>query len=326
MRRHLVIRIISTLPVIFGVTVLTFSLMRAAAGNIVPGLGDTSQVTAADIERLRNNLGLNRPLYVQYLSWFADLLRGDLGTSMIDGTRVTTLILDRLPNTLLLTVSALVLGCALAIPFGVLSARNRGRVLDRVLVGISVIGFSVPQFWLGLVVILVFSIQFQRWGLPSLPTGGASSAAGGGDLVDRISHLALPATVLAFLYLCVWSRFMRSSMLEVLSQDYIVTARAKGLRGWTVTYVHGLRNAVLPLVTLIGIELPGLVSGGLVVEVVFSWPGIGYLAYQRALQYDFTFVMGTTTFAALLVIVGNLLADFVYGIVDPRIRLSRPPG
>jgi peptide/nickel transport system permease protein len=209
-----------------------------------------------------------------------------------------------------------------SIPVGIAAARSRGKNADHALTVLSVIGFSVPQFWLGLLLILVFAIQFRYWGLPALPTGGATSPVDGGDVFDRVTHVILPATVLAFSYLCVWSRFVRSSMLEVLSQDYITTARAKGLRERRVMYTHAIRNALLPLVTLVGVELPHLVSGALVIEVVFNWPGIGYLTYQRALQYDYTVVLGTTSFAVLLVVLGNLVADVLYMVFDPRIRYS----
>jgi len=165
-------------------------------------------------------------------------------------------------------------------------------------------------------------VTFQHYGLPWLPSSGATSPLNGGDLWDRIVHLLMPATVLAFFYLSVWSRFTRSSMLEVLSQDYIRTARAKGMSERRVVYLHGLRNALIPLITLVGLELPGLVSGGLVVEVVFGWPGIGRLAFERALQYDYSTVMGVTFFATLLVVAGNLLADVLYAILDPRIRYA----
>ncbi|HXJ49367.1 MAG TPA: ABC transporter permease, partial [Candidatus Acidoferrum sp.] len=157
---------------------------------------------------------------------------------------------------------------------------------------------------------------------PWLPSGGVASPFGGGDLGDRLLHLIMPATVLSFFYLSLWSRFTRSSMLEVLSQDYIRTARAKGMSERRVVYLHGLRNALIPLVTLVGLELPGLVSGGLIVEVVFSWPGLGRLAFERALQYDYTTVMGIVFFVTLLVVAGNLLADVLYAVLDPRIRYA----
>jgi peptide/nickel transport system permease protein len=212
------------------------------------------------------------------------------------------------------------MGVAIAIPLGTIAALRRGSKLDNALTAISVAGFAIPQFWLGLVVILLFSVSFQSWGLPWLPAGGALSPIAGGDFIDRLSHLILPASVLAFLYLSIWSRYTRSSMIEVLNQDYVRTARAKGMSERRVIFMHALRNALLPLVTLIGLELPGLVSGSLVVEVVFSWPGIGRLAYDRALQYDYTTVLGITTFITVLVIVGNLLADVLYAVLDPRIR------
>ena len=231
-------------------------------------------------------------------------------------------ILDRLPNTLELTGTAVLLGVIISVPLGVIGALRRGSRTDHGLTVVSVAGFAVPQFWMGLMLILIFSVTFQHYGLPWLPSSGAYSAVNGGDILDRISHLVLPATVLAFFYLSIWSRFTRSSMLEVLSQDYIRTARAKGMSERRVLYLHGLRNALIPLVTLVGLELPGLVSGGLVVEVVFGWPGIGKLAFERALQYDYSTVMGVTFFATLLVVAGNLLADVLYAVLDPRIRYA----
>ncbi len=219
----------ATVPVVLGVTLLTFLLAHAAAGRFIPGLVVNPELTPADIDQIRMNLGLDRPLYLQYLSWLSDLMHGDFGRSMIDGRRVTQLIGERLPNTLELTGTAMVLGAAIAIPFGVIAARNRGRIADHGLTVLSVIGFSIPQFWLGLMLIVIFALTPVRLGLPGLPTGGAYSAYLGGDLLDRLAHLILPATVLAFFYLCVWSRFMRSSMIEVLNQDYITTARSKGM-------------------------------------------------------------------------------------------------
>ena len=174
--------------------------------------------------------------------------------------------------------------------------------------------------------ILIFSVKFHDWGLPFLPSSGTTTPFSGGDLLDRLAHLVLPAVVLSFFYLAIWSRYTRSSMLEVLSQDYVRTARAKGMSERRVTYLHGLRNAVIPLVTLVGLELPGLVSGALVVEAVFSWPGIGLLAFQRALAYDYTMVLGIVTFAAVLVVLGNLVSDLLYAAVDPRIRLHDRSG
>jgi peptide/nickel transport system permease protein len=222
-----------------------------------------------------------------------------------------------------LTVTAILMGILISIPLGVTGALRRGSKIDHALTALSVGGFAIPGFWLGLMLILVFSVQFQAWGWPFLPSGGVvTPGTEGGDPFDRLIHLIMPATVLSFVYLSIWSRFTRSSMLEVLSQDYVRTARAKGMSERRVVYLHALRNAVIPLITLVGLELPSLVAGGLVVEVVFSWPGIGKLLYERALQTDYSTVLGVTTFAALLVVAGNLLADVLYAVLDPRIRYS----
>ncbi len=320
--KYLLRRLAAAIPVVLGVTVLTFLVMHATSGSYVPGLDINPSLKPADIARIRANLGLDRPLWLQYASWLGGMLHGDFGRSLLDGSTVTSHILDRLPNTLELTITAILLGVLLSIPLGVTGALRRGGKVDNFFTVVSTAGFAVPQFWLGLILILFFSVQLHAWGLPWLPSGGAFSAFNGGDLGDRILHLVMPATVLSFFYLSVWSRFVRSSMVEVLSQDYVRTARAKGMAERRVVYVHALRNAVVPLVTLVGLELPALVSGGLVVEVVFGWPGIGRLLYERALQLDYTTVMGITTFAALLVVFGNLLADVLYAILDPRIRYA----
>jgi peptide/nickel transport system permease protein len=337
-------RALAAIPVVVGVTVITFLLMHSTAGSYVPGLALNPNLTAKDVALLRSQLGLDQPLWIQYLDWIGvawimqhiglgglligahditpGLLEGSFGHSMVDGTAVTSQLFDRLPNTILLTVTAILVGIALSIPLGVIGAMRRGTRTDHAFTTVSVAGVAVPQFWLGLICILFFSVRLHDWGLPFLPSSGIQTPFTGGDVLDRFAHLVMPATVLSFVYLAIWSRFTRSSMLEVLSQDYVRTARAKGMGERRVTYVHALRNAIIPLVTLVGLELPGLVSGGLVVESVFGWPGIGLLAYQRALAYDYTMVLGIVTFASILVVVGNLVADVLYAAFDPRIRLA----
>jgi len=337
-------RALAAIPVVVGVTVITFLLMHSTAGSYVPGLALNPNLTAKDVALLRSQLGLDQPLWIQYLDWTGlawiidrvglggllvgahdvtpGLLEGNFGQSMVDGTAVASQLFDRLPNTILLTVTAILVGIALSIPLGVIGAMRRGTRGDHALTTVSVAGVAVPQFWLGLICILFFSVRLHDWGLPFLPSSGIQTPFTGGDVLDRLAHLIMPATVLSFVYLAIWSRFTRSSMLEVLSQDYVRTARAKGMGERRVTYVHALRNAVIPLVTLVGLELPGLVSGGLVVEAVFGWPGIGLLTYQRALAYDYTMVLGIVTFASILVVAGNLVADVLYAAFDPRIRLA----
>jgi peptide/nickel transport system permease protein len=342
--KFIVRRALASIPVVIGVSIITFLLMHSTAGSFVPGLSLNPNLTARDVDLLRTQLGLDQPLWIQYLDWTGvawllqqahlggllvgshdittGLLEGNLGHSMVDGTSVTSQVFDRLPNTIFLTVTAIVLGVVISIPLGVTGALRRGGRLDQAFTAVSVAGVAVPQFWLGLMLILLFSVKFHDWGLPFLPSSGIVTPFSGGDLFDRLAHLVMPAIVLSFVYLAIWSRFTRSSMLEVLSQDYVRTARAKGMVERRVTYIHALRNALIPLVTLVGLELPGLVSGALVVEAVFGWPGIGLLAYQRSLAYDYTMVLGIVTFAAALVVVGNLVADVLYASLDPRIRLA----
>jgi peptide/nickel transport system permease protein len=311
-----------SVPVVIGVTLLTFLAMTLTAGSYIPGIDVAGNLRPGDLERMRHALGLDRPLWLQYLSWLLGILHGDFGRSMIDGAPITRHILDRLPNTLELTAAALLLGLLLSIPIGVIGATRRGTAIDGVLNVVSVAGFAVPQFWLGLMMILVFSVYFHVWGLPWLPSSGAYDARIGGDLGDRALHLVLPAIVLAFVYVSIWSRFTRSSMITVLAQDYVRTARAKGMSERRVIYHHALRNGLMPVVTLIGLEIPRLVSGSLVIEVVFNWPGIGRFMYESAQAYDFTAVMGVTAFVGIMVVGGNLLADFSYAVIDPRIQHS----
>jgi len=321
--KYLVRRVVAAIPVVIGVTLVTFLLMHATAGSYIPGLDLNPNLREADVQKLKAYLGLDRPLPVQYVTWLLGILHGDFGRSMIDNNPVIKHILDRLPATLELTTTAIIMGVLISIPLGVFGALRRGGVIDHALTTFAVGGYAIPVFWLGLMLILIFSVSFQAWGLPWLPSSGVvTPGVGGGDPLDRLVHLVMPATVLSFFYLSIWSRFTRSSMLEVLSQDYVRTARAKGMSERRVVYLHALRNAIVPLVTLIGLELPGLISGGLVTEVVFGWPGIGLFLYQRALATDYTTVMGITTFAALLVILGNLLADILYAVLDPRIRYT----
>jgi peptide/nickel transport system permease protein len=314
-------RLLASIPVVVGVTLITFVLLHFTGGGYVPGISDNPRLTKAAVDAMRHAYGLDQPWPVQYGIWLWDVAHADFGRSMLDGTSVTSQVLAYLPNTLELTLTAILLAAILSVPAGAVAAVRRGTKLDNLLTTFSVAGVAVPAFWLGLMLILLVAVlPAQRLGAPILPSSGAVSAFGGGGLLDRLQHLVLPATVLAISYVAVWSRFTRSSMLEVLSQDYIRTAVAKGMGRRRLIYMHALRNALIPLVTLIGLELPGFFSGGVITEVVFGWPGLGLYAYQHALAYDYTTVMGVTTFGAILVVAGNLLSDVLYAILDPRIQ------
>ena len=318
--RYAARRLLASIPVLLGVTVVTFLILRLTSGGFVPGLELNPEIRAEDVARIRHNLGLDEPLYLQYLTWLAGLLHGDFGRSLTDGQPVLGHILGRLPNTLELTLTAALIAVLIAIPLGVAGALRRGSLIDHVTTAVSVAGVAVPTFWLGLLLILVFSVSFHAWGLPWLPSSGAFDLADEGSVAGRLLHLVMPATVLAFGYLAVWSRYTRSSMLEVLSQDYVRTALAKGMTERRMIYVHALRNAVAPLITLVGLELPTLVGGAAIVEIVFGWPGIGQLALERAFAHDYTTLMGLATFTGIAVVTGSLLADVLYAVADPRIR------
>jgi peptide/nickel transport system permease protein len=320
---HFIIRrILIAIPIVIGTTAITFFLMMASIGNYIPGLQiSSSSASGGDIEALRQAMGLNEPVYIQYLRWLWHAVQGNFGNSLVDHSPVTSLIFQALPNSLLLGFLGMIVALIIAIPVGVISAWKRGTKLDNILGGLSVAGFAIPQFWLGLILILVFAVLFNSWGLPHLPAGGAYTI-GNGSLGDRAVHVLLPTVVVAVLYLSVWSRYTRSSVIETLAEDYIRTARAKGMGERRKLLVHALRNALLPLVTLVGLQLRTLVSGAVVVEVVFNWPGMGLLFYNRALEYDYTTVLGITVIATITVILGNLLADIAYAALDPRVRLQ----
>ena len=321
MVRYAARRLFATILVVLAVSLATFLLIHLVAGDFVPGLKLVPHLSAGDIDRIRTNLGLNEPVYQQFLTWQLRILTLNLGNSLVDGTPVSTLIAERLGATILLVGTAIMVGLLVAIPLGVLQAVRAQSVFDNVTSAAVAVGYSIPPFWLSLVAILVFSVLFQEWGLPSLPSSGDQTPFDG-SVPDRMVHLLLPALVLSFGYIATWSRFVRSSMLEVLSSDYVRTARAKGMRESRVVWLHALRNALLPLITMVSLELPGLISGAAVIEIVFGWPGIGQLAFNRALQYDYTTVLGITMFVTILVLVANFLADIAYMVANPRIRLT----
>jgi peptide/nickel transport system permease protein len=319
-RRYVVRRALEMVPLVLLITVISFALIRAVPGGPLSAFELDPNIKPEDVERIKQNLGLDRPLWEQYFVWLFAMLRGDLGRSRVDGRSIATAIGARVPNTLLLTVLALVLQYAIAVPIGVHAALNHRRLSDQISNLYASVIVAVPGFWLGILLILVFAVQLQAWGLPWLPSGGMYTIATGGDLPDRLRHLILPTAALAIPGMASLIRYTRSSMLEQLNQDYVRTARAKGLRRSAVTF-HAFRNSLLPIVTLLGLNLPLLFSGALVVEVIFQWPGMGQLAYTAAIQRDYTLLMALVVVSSVLVILGNLLSDVLYSALDPRVAL-----
>jgi peptide/nickel transport system permease protein len=318
-------RILQSIPVFIVITIITFALIHAVPGGPTARLELDADIKPEDIARIKANMGLDKPVWMQYLIWmgvapnsqgeYSGLLQGDLGISYIDQTPVTRNIMDRLPNTLILSVTSLAISLCLAVPLGVWSAVKQYSAFDNVSTLLSTAGVSIPSFWFGLIAILTISVEL-RW----LPSGGMYTLGQEKTLGDFVKHLIMPASILSILRIASWNRYTRASMLEVIRQDYVRTARAKGLKERAVIIVHALRNALIPVVTLLGLSLPGLVSGALITETIFGWPGMGRLAYHAATKRDYPIIMGTLVMSTVLVILGNLLADIAYGFLDPRIK------
>ncbi len=312
MTRFFVRRLIQSVFILLGVSMLSYGLMASAPGGLTQFYADP-RIRPETIQRLEEQLGLHDPIPVQYLKWLGNAVRLNFGYSFIDQRPVVDKIGERLPATIELSLAAILLGL-LGIPLGVWAAMHRGSWIDNVIRIFTVIGNAVPHWWLGLM-ILVLSANTLRL----FPLGGMYTP-GNDTLLDRLWHLALPATIAAMGGWIGYSRYMRSEVLEVLGQDFVRTARAKGLREGIVLSRHVLRNALIPVVTLLGGILAALVSGGVLFESTFSWPGIGRMAVAAAFQRDYPVLMALNLLTSSLVIFGNLLADVAYGWVDPRVR------
>ncbi len=319
MRAYIIRRLLYAIPTLLGISLITFLISRLSPGDPVRlfTFGATD-LTQADIEALRHTFGLDRPIPVQYATWLIDALRGDFGQSILYHKPALELVLERVPNTLQLAVTALLLQLAIGVPLGVTAALKRGSWLDGVVRVFGVVGHAIPAFWIGLIFILVFAVQLRV--LPS--QGMLAVGKDQWDIMDRLRHLIMPAFVLALAGIANYSRYLRTETLDVISQDYVRTAYAKGLRDRTVIYVHALRNALIPVVTALGGLLATLVSGALIVEQVFTWPGVGQFTYAALRQKDYPVVMAGVMFAAVLLVISYLIRDLVYAIVDPRIKVQ----
>ncbi|HUW22667.1 MAG TPA: ABC transporter permease [bacterium] len=321
MLEYIVRRLLFMIPLLLGITIITFVVVHLSPGGPADMLtGLSPKVSAEAKARLHSLYGLDKPLHVQYWLWLSRLVRFDFGKSFKDGRLVIIKILERLPATLLLNVLSLLLIFFIALPIGVISAVRQDSFFDKGMTVFVFLGFSVPAFWLALLLMVLFGVVLG-W----LPISGMHSVnfpyfSFWGKLWDIIKHLILPVFVSAFGGLAYLSRYSRTSMLEVLRQDYIRTARAKGLSEKKVIYRHALRNALIPIVTLLGLSLPALIGGGFIFETIFAWPGMGRLGYQAIMARDYPVIMGVGVIAALLTLLGNLIADITYAFIDPRIR------
>lgn len=316
MVRYALRRLAIAIPLFFVITALCFALLRLAPGDPFGSRLDPS-IRAEDVARQRHAAGLDRPLVVQYFDWALGAVRGDLGNSYVTREPVTQMIWQRLPATLELMLAALVLSLLVGLPMGILGAVYRDSWGDHLLRLLSVAALSTPVFWLGVMAILLFSLQLG-W----FPPGSRETLGGGFSLIDRLQHLALPATVLAVVQVPLWSRYMRASLLDVLQDDHVRTARAKGLAPGAVVLRHALRPALVPVVMLLGLQVPALFTGAVITETVFLWPGIGRLFLDGVLSLDYNRLMGILAISTILILLGNLVADLVHAKLDPRIRLG----
>jgi peptide/nickel transport system permease protein len=314
-QRYVITRIGHSIVLLVFVSILTFVLIHAAPGG--PAILLAPEMSGEQIKQAARSLGLDQPLPIQYLRWLGNVARGRLGQSYGAGLPVLGLIVDRLPATLELVATGLLLSVVTGVLVGVVSAIHRYSLVDHLTTGVAFFGMSVPVFWLGIMLIIVFSTSFHL-----LPSAGAYSLGASASVWDRLAHLVLPAVVLATANLAQIARYARSSMLEVLNAEFLRTARAKGVSARAVIYHHALRNALIPIVTVVALAIPRLVGGVAITESVFAWPGMGQLAVDSALQRDYPMIMGITLVVSTVVVLTNFLTDLSYLILDPRVELG----
>ncbi len=308
-------RVLQMIPLVFGITVVLFGIIQAAPGGPEGALLESGRfIDPSVIEAYRERLGVDQPIPVQYVRWLAGAVRGDLGVSFSTTRPVGEMILERLPATLELMGASFLLAAVMAIGLGIMSAVKQYSVLDHLGTAFSFVGIAMPVFWFALILQLVFAVKLGWLPVSGTETVGASS------LGDHLRHLVLPALVLSFRNIAGWSRYLRSSLLGILRADYVRTARAKGLPEHTVIGVHALRNALIPVLSIMALDLAGLFSGAVITETIFAWPGIGRMFVQAMFARDYPLLMGILLLGSFMVIVFNLVADILYGVLDPRIR------
>ncbi|HLZ69656.1 MAG TPA: ABC transporter permease [Dehalococcoidia bacterium] len=315
MGRYVIRRLVQAIPLLIGISLIVFLMIHLAPGDAAEfALGERASQT--EIIRLRHYLGLDLPWYQQYFHLMGHWLRGDLGISVLQQRSVFTILWERLPRTAELLGGSILLSLLIALPIGVFSAVRQYSFGDNVVTVISFLGISIPSFWLAILLILFFSVDLH-W----LPTGGTQTIGRSFSLLDHLKHLILPLAVLTLIRTAGWSRYLRSSMLEVLSLDYVRTARAKGLTGREVLFRHALRNAIMPIITLLGLSLPDMVGGAIITEQIFNWNGLGQLTVTATVRRDIPVVMALVMLSGAVIVLANLLADLWYGVVDPRVTL-----
>jgi peptide/nickel transport system permease protein len=317
MLQYIFKRLLQAVPLLIGVSIIGFAMMHLAPGGPLAIYTLNPTITAQDIERIKHVFGLDQPLYIQYLKWATGMFTGDWGNTFFGGRPVLDVIMERVPATLLLMGSGMSVAMILGMLIGILGAVKRYSIFDYLATTGAMVTLSFPTFWFGLMMIFVFSLQLG-W----LPSGGMFTLGDDEDLLDLLEHLILPTVVLALVLVAQWSRYTRSSFLEVIHQDFIRTAKSKGISGSRILFRHAFPNAVAPLIALAGIQLPWLFSGALVTETIFGWPGMGRLFVDSLTMKEYPVLMGMVMLTAMTVVIGNLLADVLNALIDPRIRLN----
>ena len=342
MTRYIIRRILQAIPLLFIISLMLFILM-INTGDPLATMGGRKATRPEDRERLSRQLGLDQPMHMQYLYWLIGndwtqidmdgdgtpetpgtrkgVLRGDFGNSLVSrGKAALDIILERLPNTLILMIPAEIIVILVSLGVGIYSALRQYSLIDHTITGLSFVGYSMPIFFIALVSMYIFGVNFKRWGLPYLPTVGMFDPKIGRTTTQIILHMVLPIFSMTVITAAGYSRFVRSQMLEVISEDYIRTARAKGQKERIVMMRHALKNALIPLVTLFALDFPYIFAGSIYVELIFSWPGMGRLYYDAAVQRDYPVLMAVLIIGAGLILICNLLADIAYAYLDPRVR------
>ena len=319
MLRYFGKRLLEIIPLIIVVSLICFALMQATPGGPTAMLSQNPMVKPEDLARIRANFGIDEPVIVQYFMWLKRVvLYGDFGNSYVTGEPVSEMIRQRMPATLELMGSAFLLAFLFGISGGIFAALKRYTKIDSVITLFALVGISIPIFWMGLMSMMLFTVKFRL-----LPSAGMFSLGEPFSMIDHLRHLLMPSLVLSLLFVASWSRYMRASLSEVLQMNYIDVARAKGASRGSVIFKHAIRNAAIPVLTVIALNLPALFTGSIITETVFAWPGMCRLFYDGLLRQDYTRLMGIIFIASILIAFLNLIADMIYGILDPRIRYAK---
>lgn len=320
MLQYTIKRILKMIPTLLIISILLFKIIDLAPGNFL----DTKvnpNMTTEKLKQLEEVYGFDKPFSERYVNWFKKAIKGDLGESLKLRQPVSTIIKDYAWNSFILAGTAFLLAILIAIPVGIICATKQYSITDRLVTILTFIAISLPSFFVGLMLVKIFSLQFKLLPIGGMTTAG-SQYTGVAYYKDLFIHMVLPVVSLTIIQVGSLIRYVRTSMLEVINQDYIRTARAKGLKDKVVVYKHALRNGLIPVITYIGMSLPGLFAGAIITETIFIWPGIGRIGYEAILNRDYTLLMGFNMFMAILTLVGNLMSDILYAVVDPRIKLK----